>query len=60
MTIKKRTDGHYEVDIYARGRSGKRFRRIFDRKQEAVLFERYVMANAEKKSGWARVLIAEP
>lgn len=49
MTIKKRTDGRYEVDIYARGRSGKRFRRIFDRKQEAVLFERYVMANAEKK-----------
>lgn len=49
MTIKKRADGRYEVDIYARGRSGKRFRRIFDRKQEAALFERYVMANADKK-----------
>ncbi|HHL8939882.1 TPA: integrase, partial [Escherichia coli] len=27
MSIKKRADGRYEVDIYPRGRSGKRIRR---------------------------------
>ena len=49
MSIKKRADGRYEVDIYPRGRSGKRIRRRFKKKQEAILFERYVMSNVEKK-----------
>ncbi|MXF04525.1 phage integrase [Escherichia coli] len=49
MTIKKLEGGQYQVDIYPRGREGKRIRRRFKKKQEAILFERYVMANAEKK-----------
>lgn len=49
MTIKKLEGGQYQVDIYPRGREGKRIRRRFKKKQEAVLFERYVMANVEKK-----------
>lgn len=49
MTIKRLEGGQYEVDLYPRGRDGKRIRRRFDKKQEAVLFERYVMANVDKK-----------
>ncbi|ECB3943284.1 site-specific integrase [Salmonella enterica subsp. enterica serovar Stanley] len=49
MSIKKLEGGQYEVDVYPRGRNGKRIRRRFDKKQEAVLFERYVIANADKK-----------
>ncbi|KFB99654.1 phage integrase [Trabulsiella guamensis ATCC 49490] len=49
MSIKKLEGGQYEVDMYPRGRNGKRIRRRFDKKQEAVLFERWVMANVEKK-----------
>mgnify|MGYP000158459746 CR=1 FL=1 len=49
MTIKRLEGGQYEVDLYPRGREGKRIRRRFDKKQEAVLFERYVMANVDKK-----------
>lgn len=44
MTIKKLTDGRYEVDIRPAGRHGKRIRRKFEKKFEAVNFERYVMA----------------
>ncbi|MBW5835184.1 phage integrase [Yersinia enterocolitica] len=49
MSIKKLEGGQYEVDIYPRGRNGKRIRRRFNKKQEAVLFKRYVLANADKK-----------
>ena len=37
------------MDVWPRGRNGKRIRRRFEKKQEAVLFERYVLANADKK-----------
>jgi hypothetical protein len=47
-------------DVWPRGRNGKRIRRRFEKKQEAVLFERYVLANADKKNGWARALTAAP
>lgn len=49
MSIKKLEGGQYEVDAWPRGRNGKRIRRRFEKKQEAVLFERYVLANADKK-----------
>ncbi|CTP95328.1 tyrosine-type recombinase/integrase [Escherichia coli] len=49
MSIKKLEGGQYEVDVWPRGRNGKRIRRRFEKKQEAVLFERYVLANADKK-----------
>jgi site-specific recombinase XerD len=52
MTIKKLDDGQYEVDIRPCGREGRRFRKKFGRKAEAIAFERYVMANANKKE-WA-------
>ncbi|EKK2768251.1 TPA: tyrosine-type recombinase/integrase [Escherichia coli] len=49
MSIRKMQDGRYRVDIYPNGRKGQRIRRRFKKKQEAILFERYVMANADKK-----------
>ena len=49
MSIKRLEGGQYEVDVWPRGRNGKRIRRRFEKKQEAVLFERYVLANADKK-----------
>lgn len=52
MSIKKLDDGRYEVDIRPRGREGRRIRRKFERKAEAVAFERYTLANANQKE-WA-------
>ncbi len=52
MSIKKLDDGRYEVDIRPRGRDGKRIRRKFERKAEAVAFERYTIAYASQKE-WA-------
>ncbi|WP_282186870.1 hypothetical protein [Proteus vulgaris] len=36
MTIKKLENGQYEVDIRPTGRNGKRIRRRFEKKQEAI------------------------
>lgn len=47
MPIKKLDDGRYLVDIRPRGRNGKRIRRKFNKKAEAVAFERYTQAHAE-------------
>lgn len=52
MSIKKLDDGRYEVDIRPRGREGRRIRRKFERKAEALAFERYILANAQTKE-WA-------
>lgn len=49
MSIKKLEDGRYEVDIRPAGRNGKRVRRKFDKKFEAINFERYIMANHSKE-----------
>ena len=52
MSIKRLDDGRYEVASRPRGREGRRIRRKFDRKSEAVAFERYTLANANTKE-WA-------
>ncbi|CNB90884.1 integrase [Yersinia ruckeri] len=52
MAIKKLDDGRYEVDIRPCGREGRRIRKRFDRKTEAIAFERYVIVNASRKE-WA-------
>ncbi|PHM38555.1 phage integrase [Xenorhabdus innexi] len=48
MPIKKLDDGRYMVDIRPVGRTGNRIRRKFDKKAEAVAFERYTLAHAPK------------
>ncbi|CAG9412553.1 Tyrosine recombinase XerC [Providencia alcalifaciens] len=45
MSIKKLEDGRYEVDIRPAGRNGKRVRRKFHKKHEAIAFEKYLIAN---------------
>lgn len=49
MSIKKISDGAYFVDMYPFGRNGKRIRRRFEKKTEAVAFERYMLSRADKK-----------
>ncbi|OWF73303.1 integrase [Yersinia frederiksenii] len=49
MSIKKLDDGQYAVDIRPAGRNGKRIRRTFSKKHEAVAFEKYVVVNYHEK-----------
>ncbi|HEJ9674672.1 TPA: tyrosine-type recombinase/integrase [Proteus mirabilis] len=60
MSIKKHEDGRYEVDIRPTGRNGKRIRRKFNKKHEAIAFERYVMANHNKKEWCTRLKDIRP
>lgn len=43
MSIKKLADGQFAVDVRPAGTDGKRFRRKFKTKSEAVLYERHVL-----------------
>lgn len=54
MTIKKLDDGRYEVDIRPSGRNGKRIRRKFDKKSEAVAFEKHTQYNHHNKDWLAK------
>ncbi|ANI30022.1 integrase [Yersinia entomophaga] len=49
MSIKKLDDGQYIVDIRPAGRDGKRIRRTFSKKHEALAFEKYVVVNYHEK-----------
>lgn len=48
MTIKKSGD-KWEVDVRPAGRKGKRFRRKFDKKNEALAYEKHILANFHNK-----------
>ncbi|MCG2836504.1 tyrosine-type recombinase/integrase [Photobacterium sp. WH77] len=48
MSIKKDGD-KWLVDIRPAGRDGKRFRRKFDKKAEALAYEKYILARAHNK-----------
>lgn len=50
MSIKKLEDGRYEVDVRPAGRNGKRIRRKFNKKHEAIAFERYTLATFNEKA----------
>ncbi len=54
MTIKKLDDGRYEVDIRPTGRDGKRIRRKFDKKSEALAFEKHTQYNHHNKDWLAK------
>lgn len=49
MSIKKLDDGQYQVDVRPAGRNGKRIRRKFAKKHEAIAFERHILATQHKK-----------
>ncbi|WP_368898052.1 phage integrase [Morganella morganii] len=50
MPIKKLDDGRYLVDVRPLGRQGTRIRKKFNKKSEAIAFERYTMANVSTMS----------
>ena len=50
MSVKKLDDGRYEVDIRPAGRNGKRIRRKFDKKSEAIAFEKHTQYNRANKN----------
>lgn len=52
MTIKKLDDGRYEVDIRPAGRNGKRIRRKFDKKSEAVVSRSIPSSTITPKNGY--------
>jgi integrase len=51
MSVKKDGD-KWQVDLYTNGRSGKRIRKRFDTKLEAVRFEKYAIANINQSKDW--------
>ena len=52
MSVKKLDDGRYEVDIRPTGRNGKRIRRKFDKKSEAMAFEKHTQYNHHSRNGF--------
>lgn len=49
MTVKLLDGGRYKVDIRPRGATGRRIQRIFNKKADAVAFEKYVISNMHDK-----------
>ena len=49
MSVKKLDDGRYEVDVRPTGRNGKRIRKKFDKKSEAIAFEKHTQYNHHNK-----------
>lgn len=54
MSVKKLDDGRYEVDVRPAGRNGKRIRRKFDKKSEAIAFEKHTQYNHHNKEWLAK------
>jgi len=51
MSIKQQVDGYYLVEMYPFGRAGRRIRKRFNTKAEALRFEEYIGVKA-KDEGW--------
>lgn len=46
MSIKKQKDGRYKLEIYPDGREGKRVRKLFETRSEAIRYERHILDSA--------------
>jgi len=53
MTIKKTTTGRHQVDIQPGGRDGKRIRKTFKLKADALAYERHIQAKVQSMPDWA-------
>nr|WP_294349580.1 tyrosine-type recombinase/integrase [Providencia sp.] len=49
MAIKKQSDGRWQVELYPNGRTGKRIRKLFTTKGEALAYERHIIEQTEDK-----------
>lgn len=54
MSIKTLNGGRYKVDLRPQGTAGRRVQRVFDKKADAVAFEKYVLANHHNKEWLAK------
>lgn len=54
MSIKSLNGGRYKVDLRPQGAAGRRVQRIFDKKADAVAFEKYVLGNFQNKEWQVR------
>src|SRR5471030_8856 len=54
MSIKTLKGGRYKVDLRPQGTAGRRVQRVFDKKADAVAFEKYVLANFHNKEWMAK------
>lgn len=54
MSIKALNGGRYKVDLRPQGAAGRRIQRVFDKKADAVAFEKYVLGNSHNKEWQAR------
>lgn len=50
MTISKQPDGAYLVDVRPQGRQGRRIRKKFQTKHEALRYEKYILATEHNKA----------
>jgi integrase len=53
MTIKKTTTGRHQVDIQPGGRDGKRIRKTFKLKADALAYERHIQAKVQSTPDWS-------
>lgn len=49
MSIKKLGDNRYKVDVRPQGRNGRRIQRLFNKKADAMAFERHIMLTANNE-----------
>ncbi|EJD6537089.1 phage integrase [Proteus mirabilis] len=49
MAINKQPDGRWQVELYPNGRTGRRIRKLFVTKGEAVAYERHILEQAVDK-----------
>ncbi len=54
MTIRKQPNGKWLCECYPNGRDGKRVRKQFATKGEAVAFENFTMDEVNKNRGWVK------
>lgn len=49
MGLKKLADGKWQCDFYLNGRGSKRVRKTFITREEAINYEKFMMAEIESK-----------
>lgn len=54
MSIRKQPNGKWLCECYPNGRDGKRVRKQFATKGEAIAFENHTMDEVNKNRGWGR------
>ncbi|ELN91572.1 Integrase [Salmonella enterica subsp. enterica serovar Enteritidis str. 22558] len=59
MTVRKQPNGKWLCECYPNGRNGKRVRKQFATKGEAIAFESFTMEEVNKNHGWGKRKIGD-